>query len=125
MDIPPALVLGCNTPHGLGVISDWIEEQTGITPDFSVTRWADGNSYADSVNFGPGAGFCFGSGGGYGCGYGYSNGNGSGSGDDVFRYTHTDGDGYGFGYSFGLDIGRGMGSGSGYGAFDGSGGYTS
>ena len=29
--VPPALVLGCNTPHGIGVLSDWIEERTGIS----------------------------------------------------------------------------------------------
>ena len=32
--VPPALVLGCNTPHGIGVLSDWIEERTGHAPDF-------------------------------------------------------------------------------------------
>ena len=43
--VPPALVLGCNTPHGIGVLSDWIEEQTGHAPDFAATGWSDGSGY--------------------------------------------------------------------------------
>lgn len=39
---PAALVLGCNTPHGIGVLSDWIEEQTGHAPDFHGAGWSEG-----------------------------------------------------------------------------------
>ena len=42
--VPPALVLGCNTPHGIGVLSDWIEERTGHAPDFHE-RLTGGTSY--------------------------------------------------------------------------------
>ena len=64
---PAALVLGCNTPHGIGVLSDWIEERTGHPPDFEATGWSDvaGDGY------------------GYGYGYGYGSGYGDGYGDGV------------------------------------------
>ena len=60
---PAALVLGCNTPHGIGVLSDWIEEQTGHAPDFVATGWSDGsgNGYGYGESYGNG----------YGYGYGY------------------------------------------------------
>lgn len=41
MNIPPALVLGCNTQHGIGVLSDWIEEHMGFAPDFFDRGWAN------------------------------------------------------------------------------------
>ena len=78
---PAALVLGCNTPHGIGVLSDWIEEQTGHAPDFAATGWSDG--YGDGYGDGDGNGY----GDGDGNGYGYGNGDGYGYGDG-------DGDGY-------------------------------
>ena len=70
--VPPALVLGCNSPHGIGVLSDWIEEQTGHPPDFAATGWSDG----DGDGYGNGSGY----GDGYGYGYGYGSGDGSGYG---------------------------------------------
>ena len=63
--IPPALVLGCNTPHGINVLSDYIEEQTGCTPDFTMTGWSDNNVGLNYYGYGDGDG------------YGYGNGNGS------------------------------------------------
>lgn len=102
MRTPPALVLGCNTPHGLGVLSDWIQEQTGITPDFGSTNWSDG--YATDT----GAGFGHDLAGGSGCGYGFSDGSGDGNGygyGDI--YPPADGNGYGFNY--GIITGNGYG----------------
>lgn len=32
--IPSALVLGCNTPHGINILSDYIEKLTGHSSDF-------------------------------------------------------------------------------------------
>lgn len=89
---PAALVLGCNTPHGIGVLSDWIEEQTGTAPDFAATGWSDGRSVQHDGN-----GFGYGTqdGAGRGNGFGYGNtgaGNGNGGGHG---YTLWDGDGRG------------------------------
>ena len=81
--VPPALVLGCNSPHGIGVLSDWIEEQTGHPPDFAATGWSDGDGYG----YGSGSGYGYGNGDGDGDGYGYGDGYGSGS-------------GYGYGYGY-------------------------
>ena len=39
--IPPALVLGCNKPHSIGILSDWIEEQTGHPLDLDQSGWSD------------------------------------------------------------------------------------
>ena len=89
---PIALVLGCNAPHGVGVLSDWIEEQTGYAPDFNDTSWSDGFIYC----YGDGYGDDFGD--GYGEGY-----SGGGSG-----YGFIDGDGQGDGF-----IGDGKGDGYG------------
>lgn len=107
--IPPALVLGCNTPHGVCVLSDWIEEQTGFVPDFSVTSGSDNFGYAHTdgygggdhgfaVNFGDGYGDGDGDGNGYGCGtgYGFAFREGDGFGEGI---TGHNGDGYGFGLS--------------------------
>lgn len=106
--IPPALVLGCNTSHGIGVLSDWIEEQIGHAPDFSQSKWSDdlgdstGNGYSSSLAFtstGAGNGI------GYGCGFAYSDGSGSGYGYTLGNgtgcgYGLFDGDGYGDGRVF-------------------------
>lgn len=79
---PTALVLGCNTPHGVGVLSDWIEEQTGHAPDFHGGSW-DCLSYM----------------GAYGGGLGYGTDNGDGYGDGL-HYGSYDGGGFGFGDGF-------------------------
>lgn len=105
--IPPALVLGCNTPHGVCVLSDWIEEQTGFVPDFSVTSGSDnfgcahtdgygGGDHGFAVNFGDGYGDGDGDGYGYGTGYGFASREGDGFGEGI---TGHNGDGYGFGLS--------------------------
>lgn len=101
MFIPPALVLGCNTPHGLDVLSDWIQEHTGVAPDFVSASWSDrsvsnyGNGYGDSYADGVGNGYGHGGGSGYGYtnGYGYSFGHGDG-----YGYGTGCGDGSGYGY---------------------------
>ena len=100
--IPPALVLGCNTPHGIGVLSDWIEEQTGFPLDLDQSGWSDKN--------GIGAGYGYGrpninSGYGNGCGYGFD------------RSYYCDGDGYGSGdcYGFFSSYGSLCGDGRGWG----------
>lgn len=101
MQIPPSLVLGCNTPHGLGVLSDWIEEQTGIAPDFIDTGWSDG--YSIGIGNAIVAG--------YGCGYGYGDGDGDGYGDGFgYGYGYCGHDGIGIGY--GNEFGDGSGSGN-------------
>ena len=76
--VPEALVLGCNSPHGIGVLSDWIEEQTGHPPDFAATGWSDGDGdgYGYGSGYGSGSGYGYGS--GYGSGYGYADGSGDG-----------------------------------------------
>lgn len=114
--VPPALVLGCNTPHGIGVLSDWIQEHTGVAPDFTSTAWSLGNK----------PGFMDGNGSGYGRnnGYGFTfntaancvtgNGRGYGYGDDF-------GDGGGCGYYASELTGTGNGC-SDYGSVDGDGG---
>lgn len=71
INIPIALILGCNTPHGVGVLSDWIEEQTGCAPDFYQSGWSEDNENVYSVSccyqFGDGNGTSY----GYFCGHGY------------------------------------------------------
>lgn len=102
---PPALVLGCNTPHGIGVLSDWIEEQTGIAPDFHSTSWSDGDwlvichdSNGNVVSgYGDGFGYGVDYGAGYGDGYNYGDNEGDGSGNRTWFTVH-DGNGYGVGY---------------------------
>lgn len=86
---PPALVLGCNTPHGIGVLSDWIEEQTGHAPDFGLTSWSDGRPTTTGDGYGNGNGD--GRGNGFGCGN-VENGGGNGGGHG---YTLWTGDGRG------------------------------
>lgn len=102
MDIPPSLVLGCNTPHGLGVLSDWIQEHTGVAPDFTSTSWSD--DYGVNYNFGSGDGYAHDVGDGAGAGgfYGYAS------------HCNGYGDGNGYGYG-GSGDGRGAGNGLGHG----------
>ena len=89
--IPPALVLGCNTLHGINVLSDYIQEQTGYSPEFHESGWT-----CDFYNVYPIQET------GYGYGYGFGIYNGNGSGD-------------GFGYGYGNFNGVGIGIGNGYG----------
>ena len=93
---PIALVLGCNTPYGIGVLSDWIEEQTGYPPDFIMTSWSDDNDYGYGCgdSYGRGCGDSYGDGSGNGCGYG----NG---------YSYGVGDGYSYGNGYGRGNGHG------------------
>ena len=86
---PPALVLGCNTPHGINVLMDWIEERTGHAPDFHDGRGFDEGSSSRS------------NGDGFGSPYGWINGDG-------------EGDGHAYGYG---DLGDGFGNGEGYGDY--------
>lgn len=108
---PAALVLGCNTPHGIGVLSDWIEERTGHVPDFHGGGWSndwswgiptDGDGRDDGFGNGRGSGFGHGHryfytyrGDGHGAGVGDSD----GVGDGYPRY----GDSYGGGESTGQE----------------------
>lgn len=103
MQIPPALVLGCNTLHGIGVLSDWIEEQGGFVPDFVSTPWSDthGSVCGDGDGYGNGYGD------GRGDGDGYGNGWGDGYGDSDVGYA----DGDGLGESFNGYNGNGFGGG--------------
>lgn len=101
--IQPALVLGCNTPHGINILSDYIEEQTGHPLDFHQSGWSDGiySNTKDGSN-------------GFGYGYGTNLGGGSGS-----SYFHGSGhycnrffnDGFGDGHGYGHGEGRGYGFG--------------
>lgn len=110
--IPPALVLGCNTPVGINVLSDWIEEQTGHAPNFADAGWGDG---------------CFSlSGNGNGnSSYGHDHVNGLYGGNTTHAYGdgYGDGDGNGFinSHGYGRLYGDGYGGGNGYGDADGDG----
>lgn len=95
MQIPPALVLGCNTSHGINVLSDWIEEQTGVVPDFLSSGCSNGGDGQEDGNSGEhydlgsrynyaGNSYEYTRNYGYGVGYGNSYGNGRGHGD--FEY---------------------------------------
>lgn len=97
--IPVSLVLGCNTPHGISVLSDWIEEHAGFVPDFISTPWSDNFYTWQNFGFGFGYGTDSGDGRGHGNGYGYV-------------YGYELGDGYGSGY--GNFNGNGCGAGLGY-----------
>lgn len=104
MQLPPALVLGCNTPHGIGVLSDWIEEQTGFAPDFVSTNWDDFFIVSEATM----------SGNGFGDGLcGSSDGDGSGDGD-FFSPGLEHGDGFGDGAYTGDGHGNGQGAGDGF-----------
>ena len=94
LNIPSALVLGCNTPHGINVLSDWIEEQTGYAPDLYQSGWDDSNerksNTGDGYGIGEQSGYgngdtnYAGSGGGNGCGYGCTDGDGCSDGDYAY-----------------------------------------
>lgn len=105
MQIPPALVLGCNTQHGVCVLSDWIEEHLGFVPDFTSTSIADENTAVYERNAGHGFGYGF-YGDGNGSAYGFTDGIGCGTG---IGRINGDGFGYGYGYSFGEGNGCGFG----------------
>lgn len=96
--IPPALVLGCNTPHGIGVLSDWIEERTGHAPDFTTMNYP--STILDDRTIDTGRGYFYGIGhaDGHGDGDDYGDGNGDGRGDgDAYPYFYGDNDGGGQG----------------------------
>lgn len=109
---PPALVLGCNTTHGIGVLSDWIEERTGVAPDFVDIGWGD--SAFSSLNSGNGR-----------SNYGHEHCNGVRYLTTLFAYGDGYGDGTGDGsvdrHGYGLSYGDGYGDGTGYGASEGDG----
>lgn len=114
---PPALVLGCNTPHGVGVLSDWIEEQTGHAPDF-VTGFPVRNIHEQQPDR-------RGGGDGTGNGYGFENGDGSGDGSGdgwVMMYADFGASGFGDGYGYSGNDGTGSGIGDGNGLGNGVGG---
>lgn len=114
MQIPPALMLGCNTPHSVGVLSDWIEEQTGQAPDFVSTGWSDYFCPFKRIGDGDGYGYLYAiavsrSGDGHGSGYGDMYGDGSGFGNGTSSGNgYGDGDGwtYGDGFGGGLSLSR-------------------
>ncbi len=69
--VPPALVLGCNTPHGINVLSDWIEEQTGHALNINDSGWSASNEFDFSFGNGHSDGYgIFEDGCGDGHGYG-------------------------------------------------------
>lgn len=115
INIQPALVLGCNTPHGINVLSDYIEEKTGHPLDFHQSNWSDGND----IKYGFGSGFGYGDmfGGGYGDGHANENGdgNGGGKGDGIgnstfYMYIYDDKIGNGHGSGYGVANGDGYGN---------------
>ena len=100
--IPTALVLGTNTLHGIGVLSDWIEEQTGFPLDFFDSSW-NGDIYAANIHSnknlnnndsdGYGNGCNYGSNIGYGNWYGHGDGTGRGYGTYLGNgYSYIDSD---------------------------------
>ena len=107
--IPTALVLGTNTPHGINVLSDFIEEQTGITPIFHESGWTTSYEYnngqiTDNFIHIHGTGY------GYGAYILTNSGNGAGviyydnhpSNTAQIYYGDGNGNGYGDGYGNGL-----------------------
>lgn len=110
MQTPPALVLGCNTPHGLSVLSDWIEEQTGVAPDFTSTTWSN-DQISGYILVNPYYGTITGNGRGDGHGYG--------SGRNGFGDGAHHGDRWGDGYGDGSYDAYGDGEGNGFGDADG------
>lgn len=110
INIPSALVLGCNTPHGIGVLSDWIEEQTGFPLIVDQSGWSDNKYGQDGCGNGCGYGDDYGNGCGFGniwiYGYGQYDGNGKGcAGYNSGRSTTSSGNGVGYGYGYGHDYG--------------------
>lgn len=113
MQIPPSLVLGCNTQHGIGVLSDWVEEHMGYVPDFFDRGWSSNNSISSGYRDGEGYGF----GDSYGLAHDGTDGRGYG---DNYDYGHDDGNGNG-GSCDAFPDGDGEGNGSCYGHGDGNG----
>ena len=103
INIPPALVLGCNTPHGIGVLSDFIQEQNGFPPELHESGWTDYHKY--NINYVDNS-RDYGSINGHG--YGYSNGDGDGDGNHCFQEC---GDGCGWYVHYGNSCGNGNGCG--------------
>lgn len=107
--VPAALVLGCNTPHGIGVLSDYIEEQTGHPIVIDGFNWVYIAAYGNGCGYfgfndGDGCGWGYGY---FGCGDGYSVGNGNGDGIGYSKdYSSPTGGGIGDGW-----IGDGQGNG--------------
>ena len=94
MEVPSALVRGCNNPVGLNPLSDWIEEQSGIAPDFFGSGFSD-DPRSDSLN-----GRYYPNGNGRGDGpedYGFFDGRGLGHGSDYGSSSLLYGDGVGYG----------------------------
>ena len=97
--IPIALILGCNDPIAVNVLSDFIEETTGHPLDLIQSGYDDGCQQRYGYSYG------------YGCDCGYHNGDGCG---DAYGYIHTrDGYGNGQGYHNGDGNGDGYGDGNG------------
>lgn len=109
---PPALVLGCNTPHGINVLSDWIEERTGHAPDFTMPNYPSTILDDRTISIGNGYDYGYGFQGGGGEGYGYVDGNGHGDGEN-YGNGHGDGCGDGDAYPIIYGIGEGDGQGGG------------
>lgn len=103
INIPPALVLGCNTPHGINILSDYIEEQTGHTPDFHQAGWSEGNCLYGNYGYDYNISKCDGTGDGYGYGFNHGDGTGSGCDGDAESgcdYGNSSGSGFGFGFGY-------------------------
>ena len=107
---PPALVRGCNTPHGINVLSDWIEEQTGHPFDVDQSGWDTiypyyfngtcmnyENTSLGHTGFGDGCKDKYGGRAWNRDGYGYGDGDG---------YGNSQGDGWGYGH-YGREDGSG------------------
>ena len=108
MNIPSALVLGCNDPVTVGVLFDWILDHCGFEVDFWESGWDDRNSFYSrgslyNLHRNTGSGFRYGgytifgvNGDGHGNGFGMSDGAGDGFGDG-FGDGEGCGDWYGYG----------------------------
>ena len=88
-----SLVQGCNTPHGINVLCDYIQEITGYPPEFHESGWSEGNSNIFDHIVGNGSGFAY--------GYGVTDGNGNGFGYGGYGQSNNNGCGYGPDYSNG------------------------
>ena len=119
MNIPSALVLGCNDPVTVGVLSDWILDHCGFEVDFWESGWDDRNSFYSrgslyNLHRNTGSGFRYGgytifgvNGDGHGNGFGMSDGAGDGNiyGDNYGTGNgFGDGNGYGYNYDSGYHL---------------------
>ena len=103
--IPPALVLGCNTPTSIGVLSDYIQEQTGHPLVINESGWSDFVKHVNTSGYGYGYGY------GYGSNNSYVMTNSSGYGNGCgYKYGSSNGNGYGYGYNFGCGYGNSNGN---------------